>query len=253
MEKETKQTSSLDHNVDNRPAWLQKRDDPSKKGRLFIHSASFLQSSTTIVPRRIPLSVENDLPAVNIRFGSTDGNDIVFACHLDSYTAMNTANSLLYMWIMTTYPDIVISYEQFNDNEGFQPITLDCAIPSSEQEKDDSKLSAAVTYKMRCVDATGKMIALSFGLGDAISVNAIIGLPTFKEWKLVLDVAEKRANSTVLGCYFDLTFNHAANGLPTGVTFTKDDFFLPPRHTAVGSQLVALLEGTKPAPILVKK
>ena len=63
----------------------------------------------------------------------------------------------------------------------------------------------------------------------------------------------KKATSTFLGCYFDLAFNHAANGLPTGITFTKDDFVRPPRHTAVGSQLVTLLGDCKPAPILVKK
>ena len=35
-------------------------------------------------------------------------------------------------------------------------------------------------------------MTLSFGLGDAISVNAIIGLPTFREWKIVLDVDDKK-------------------------------------------------------------
>ena len=62
----------------------------------------------------------------------------------------------------------------------------------------------------------------------------------------------KKATLATLGCYFDLTFNHAANGLPTGITFTKDDFVRPPRHTAVGSQLVTLLGDSKPVPILVK-
>ena len=50
---------------------------------------------------------------------------------------------------MTTYPEIVASYEHYDDDTPFQPITLDCAVPSSTAEKDASKLPAVVTYKTR--------------------------------------------------------------------------------------------------------
>ena len=51
------------------------------------------------------------------------------------------------MWIMTTYPDIVASYERDDDADAFQPITLDYDVPTSAAEKEVSKLSAVVTYK----------------------------------------------------------------------------------------------------------
>ena len=69
------------------------------------------------------------------------------------------------MWIMTTYPEIVASYERYDDDKPFQPITLDCIVPSSAAEKDSSKLSAVVTYKTRYTDVEGDMVLLSFGLG----------------------------------------------------------------------------------------
>ena len=67
------------------------------------------------------VSLDNALPAAVIRFGSLDDTEVVFLCHLDSYAAINTANSLLHMWSMTTYPDIVLSYERFDDDQPFKP------------------------------------------------------------------------------------------------------------------------------------
>ena len=79
---------------------------------------------------------------------------------------------------------------------------------------------------------------ISFGLGESISVNAIIGLPTIKEWKIVLDVDAGYATSKLLRKKFDLTFQHASNGFPTGVEFTKDDFVRPKRATPSGLALL---------------
>ena len=83
------------------------------------------------------------------------------------------------------------------------------------------------------------MMTISFGLGEAIKVNAILGLPTFRDLKLVLDVDDSRVTSKVLGIYFDLCFQHAATGFPEGVTFSKKDFVRPPRKTTTGLSLLA--------------
>ena len=85
---------------------------------------------------------------------------------------------------MTEYPEIGDIYECFDDNKPFRPITLDCAIPSSDTEKEAWKLMAVVIYKTRYEYSDGKMVKLSFGLGDEIAVNAIIGLHIFKNGKL---------------------------------------------------------------------
>ena len=117
---------------------------------------------------------------------------------------MNTGSLILYQWIFPTYPAIVSCYEQFNDASPFQPIVLDCAVPSVDASVISNQLTAVVTYKTRYVDTAGAPVELSFGLGQAIKVNAIIGLPTFKTWKLILDLEANRATSKILGVYFDL-------------------------------------------------
>ena len=81
---------------------------------------------------------------------------------------------------MIGYPEIVHSCERYDDALPFQPITLDCAVPSSVAEKDSCKLSVVVTYKTRYAYKSGKMVTLAFGLGNDIAVNAIIDLPTLK-------------------------------------------------------------------------
>ena len=59
--------------------------------------------------RHKPLSLDNDLLAAEFRFGKSQDNEVPFPCHLDSYTAMNTGNLLLHMWIITTYSEIIAS------------------------------------------------------------------------------------------------------------------------------------------------
>ena len=97
----------------------------------------------------MPLSLDNDLPSALFRFGTSDDNEVPFPCHLDSCAAMNTGSLVLHQWIITNYPAIVQSYEQFDDSTPFTPISLACAIPSAESEKNENKLTAVVTYKTR--------------------------------------------------------------------------------------------------------
>ena len=179
-------------------------------------TGTLLNTISTTNLRQMPLSLDNNLPAATLRFGKNNDNEVAFSCHLDSCAAMNTGNKLLHMWIMTTYPDIVVSYEQYNDENPFRPITLDCAVPTSAAEKEASKLSAVVTYMTRYTDDNGKPITLSFGLGDDVTVNAIIGIPTFRAWKLILDISENRAISKLLSIFFDLDYKHAAKLFQVG-------------------------------------
>ena len=65
---------------------------------------------------------------------------------------MNTGSLTLHQWIITTYPAIVASYEQFDDASPFQTIGLDCAVPSADASAISNQLTAVVTYKTRYVD-----------------------------------------------------------------------------------------------------
>ena len=126
---------------------MSKKNVGLKKHRLFVMSAYIYNTTTISSLRKILLSLDIDLPSTVIWFGSSDDNEITFLCHFDSCTDMNTGNSPLHMWIMTTYPKFVASYKRYDNNKSFQTIILECAVPLSAAEKDDSKLSVVVTYK----------------------------------------------------------------------------------------------------------
>jgi len=201
----------------------------TKSFKLFVRYGSVLTTSPLPKLRQMPLFLNYCLPTAIIRFGDSSENEISFTCHLDSFTAMNTANLLLHQWIITTYPSIVLSYEQFDDINASCPLGLDYVVPPAGADKVEKKLTAVVTYKTRYTENYSKPIALSFGLGKAIKVNAIISLPTFKQWKIILDLDTNRATSKHLGVHFDLCFQHSTQGLPPNVKFKVTNSIRPAR------------------------
>ena len=137
-------------------------------------SDTILKTVSSPNMRYIPLTLDNDLTAAVFRFEATCDTETSFSCHLDSCVVINTGSLLLHMWIITTYPSIVESYEQFDDAVPFQPIMLDYAIPASEVEKDTDKFSTVVIYKIRYKKSDGNIVTISFGLSEVIKVNAIL-------------------------------------------------------------------------------
>ena len=147
---------------------------------------------------------------------------------------MNAANLLLRQWIITTYPSIVLRCKQFDNINTFCPMGIDCAVPSVDADNMANQLLAIDIYKSRYTDNYGKPITLSFDLGKAIKVDAIIGLPTFKQWKIILDLDTNYATSKHLGVYFDLCVQHTAQGLPSNVKFNATNFIRPARQGHTG-------------------
>ena len=84
---------------------LIKRDDNTKRMRLFVTLGSTYNTSIHPTLRQMSLSLDNNIPLTVLRFSTSDINKIVFSCHLDRCAAMNTWNSLLHMLIMTEYPE----------------------------------------------------------------------------------------------------------------------------------------------------
>lgn len=103
---------------------------------MFVLTGTLL--NTTIIPalQQIPLSLDNDLPCTVFRFGSTTDNGIPFSCHFDICATTKTGNVLLRTWIITKNPRVVEIYDQFDDTNPFQLITL----LSSQAERDAMKL-----------------------------------------------------------------------------------------------------------------
>ena len=104
---------------------------------------------------------------------------------METCAAMNTGNLLVYQWIMTKCPYIVCNYEQYDDENPFDPLSLSCAVTMDDVSATYSKLTAVVTYHTQYTDTDGTPLTLSFGLGASVAVNVIVGLPTIKNGRHV--------------------------------------------------------------------
>lgn len=131
---------------------------------------------STAPQRAIPLFVDNKLPAVAIRFRSTDDDEVQFY-HVGSCAGMNTGNLLLSQWIVTNHSDVVESYEEYYGPTPVTPLKLDCVVPTQDEESNLDNLTTVITYKTRYKKVNSKHATLCFGFGKGIQVNAIIGIP----------------------------------------------------------------------------
>ena len=58
---------------------------------------------------------------------------------------MNVVNIKIHKWVITTHPDIVYCYIQYDDENPFDTIQLNCAVDYYENMKDThGKLTALV-------------------------------------------------------------------------------------------------------------
>ena len=222
--------------VDNRPAWMsRKRDDdknkevafedtpidvPRKKiNRLWAYSANIFISDTTSSTPPMPLDVDNGLPGIELWFGTSQEDELCFICHMDTCAAMNTGNLTVHKWLMTKYPHLVAEYIQFDDSRPFEPLKLHCAVEDLvATESLHGKLTSIVRYWIRYSKNDKKEI-LSFGLGDSVAVNSLVGIPTIKAWQYLLDFEDSSMISRGLNTKFPLIFEATKHGLPPGVGF----------------------------------
>ena len=205
--------------------------------------------STLPIPsiRPIPLSVDNKLPAIEMRFGTNPDTELQFMCHLDSCAGMNTGNLALHQWVITNHPDIVDSYEECNDANPFHPLMLDCAVPTADSKESlDGKLTAVVTYFASYKLKDGSPALLKFGLGKDIKVNAIVGLPMWRSWQLILDLYHNKYISPTLGLWFPLLFDDAASGLPSHISWDSSQFVRSSKASCLGFILVDKLPSSSP-------
>ena len=99
----------------------------------------------------------------------------------------------------TTYPYIVKNYIQFDDKDKFEPLGLNYAVNDVKNvEHNVGKVTAIVTYYTRYTSVNKLPILLSFGLGNEVAVNTIIGKPTSKEWKGCVDFSNDTFTSEEL-------------------------------------------------------
>ena len=108
--------------MDNRPAWVAQTgfdvEMPNKKrqvefaldearrknGGLFVTIGRVLVRTLAAKGAPMPLYVDNGLPGIEMRLGTTDDTEVMFIFHVDTCAAMSTGNLQLHEWIMTKYP-----------------------------------------------------------------------------------------------------------------------------------------------------
>ncbi len=204
-----------------------KEDSPPKRTRLYVVSASILRSSVAPT-RQMPLDLDNGLPGILVRFGSTDEEEISFTCLVDTCAAMNTGNLKVHQWIMTQYPSLVAEYVQYDDENPFEPLKLECAVKDIPTENDDSsKLTAIVRYWTRYTEPDGKRAIISFGLGKDIAVNSIIGMPTIRKWGMNLCFMTSTITANHIKVRFSTEYARSKHGLPPSVQFDSSEFVRP--------------------------
>jgi hypothetical protein len=126
---------------------------------------------------------------------------------------------------VTTYPEIVHSYEEFDDSQPFEAIRLVGAIsdPAEFDEDTHGKLTAIVRYHMPYTDRDSSPTALCIALGSDVAVNTILGFPTITDFEIELRLRSPRSfYSSVLDHTFTFSQSEAKSGLPGGVEFNHE-------------------------------
>ena len=72
----------------------------------------------------------------------------------------------------------------------------------TKTESTYGKLTVVVTYCTRYIGENGKQALLPIGLGNILSVNTLLGLPTFISWKIVLGATKEWKISDAFNNWF---------------------------------------------------
>ena len=67
-----------------------RKEDKSKKPRVFVYTTKIYAAHTNHRLHHMPLDLNNGLPEIEMRFGLDNTTETCFACHVDSCSAMNT-------------------------------------------------------------------------------------------------------------------------------------------------------------------
>ena len=128
----------------------------------------------------MPITSQNELPHVKISLCEPgQGKCIGLSLLYDIGAALNTGY-LYHQKIMKEYPAIVARYEEFDSEDPFDPIRL-CGAITNPKDYDKSKhgiLSAVIEYHTAYCHQNGSPFKLTLALGQDMSVNSILGLPS---------------------------------------------------------------------------
>lgn len=172
----------------------------------------------------MPLRVDNGLPHLRLLLGAFA--DATLSVLFDSGAALSSGYLPYHLWIMREYPDIVASFERFDDTNPFEPIKLGGAIrhPDDYNESLHGQLTAVIRYKTPYVDNDGSPIRISFGLGNDMTVNTILGMPIIKDLGMIPNFRARSVTCEDSAATFEINYQETCCGFPaddvTAATFS---------------------------------
>ena len=89
---------------------------------------------------------------------------------------------------------------------------------TTSTESIHGKLTAIIRYSMRYKQGEDSCL-LSFGIGEDIVVNSIIGILTIRQWGDVLDFGDKIFKARCISTKFNLLYEHTVQDLTNEVVF----------------------------------
>lgn len=130
----------------------------------------------------MPIRIDNGLPHITFALGPAS-NRVNLSVLFDSGAALSSGYLPYHLQIMRENPNVVASYEQFDDSNPFEPIKLGGAIrhPDDYDATIHGQLTAIIRYRTGCFCHDGSPINISFGLGHDMTVNSILGMPTIRD------------------------------------------------------------------------
>ena len=182
--------------------------------------------------------MSDGLPAAKLSLGGCDSHRLPCRFHLDSCSSINTGNLLVHQWLVTKYPDIADSYEQFDDANPFRPNILARALDNDDTENFVPwNITAIFTYKTCYTKVDGTPVKFNFGVGSSVYVNAIVGLPSLTDCKMILDFNESKSYSKAIYISFPLSLTEVFTGSQKSIDFSPADLIQPKQQTYLAEEL----------------
>jgi hypothetical protein len=192
-EEEQQPSIQEDHKVD---VW------DKKKAASLVQMVNLAHVFEGVARREIPCAVDNTLPHIAFEVVK-----VVFVSALvDSCAGVSTGRFSFHMHVMSRLPKGSYKLMYFDGDEPFKPLWLRGAINQAKECGEEGKLFAVVVYNTMYESTNGGGIKFAFALGHDVSVNTIIGLPTLKGLKGILDVVESKFTCHLIGTVFPIEY-----------------------------------------------
>jgi hypothetical protein len=168
----------------------------------------------------MPISIDNGLPHITFSLGQTHAGAELCGL-MDTCGALNTGYLPFHQWIMSTNPEVVAEYLEFDDANPFEPVKLGGAIrdPAGLALEHHGDLTAVIRYYTPYATSDGDPITISFALGVDVTVNTIFGLPMLQDLGSVIALDSAVLHSRCLDLDFPIVRREATCGFPPGVDF----------------------------------